>query len=116
MWWEECTGGVYIEVFAIFGKGHTSTLKNVNFSKLFPLKRINHVMNVRNPLKYQLNKANTERYKKSTIPHLQGLLNKEYLKRRDELNDLQTFKQGYKVKNNCRFCSQILFEVPRSVP
>ena len=55
------------------------SLKDVNFSKLFPLKKINHVMNVRNPLKYQLNKANTERYKKSTIPYLQGLLNKECL-------------------------------------
>ena len=87
---------MYIEVFAIFGKGHTSTLKNVNFSKLFPLKRINHVMNVRNPLKYQINKANTERYRRSTIPYLQGLLNKEYLKRRAELNDLQTFKHVVK--------------------
>ena len=79
-----------------------NSLKNVNFSKLFPLKRINHVMNVRNPLKYQINKANTERYRRSTIPYLQGLLNKEYLKRRAELNDLQTFKHVVKRTHNSR--------------
>ena len=73
-----------------------NSLKDVNFSKLFPLKKTNHVMNVRNPLKYQLNKANTERYKKSTIPYLQGLLNKEVLKRRAEFNDMQTFKHVVK--------------------
>ena len=57
-------------------------------------------MNVRNPLKYQLNKANTERYKKSTIPYLQGLLNKECLKRRAEFNDILTFKHVVKRRKN----------------
>ena len=51
-----------------------NSLKEANLSKLFPLKKINHVMSVRNPLKYQINKANTKRYKKSSIPYLQGLL------------------------------------------
>jgi len=54
-----------------------NSLKNANFSKLFPLKNVDHVMSVRNPLKYYINKANTERYKKSTITYLQRLLNKE---------------------------------------
>ena len=54
-----------------------NSLKNANFSKLFPLKKVGHVMSVRNPLKYYINKANTERYKKSTITYLQRLLNKE---------------------------------------
>ena len=67
-----------------------SSLKNANFSKLFPLKKMKHVMNVRNPMKYQLNKANTERYKKSTIPYLQRLLNKDNLKRKAEFYELQT--------------------------
>ena len=75
-------------------------LKNSNFSKLFPLKKINHVMSVRNPLKYYINKANTERYKKSTIPYLQGLLNKDYVKRKAELNDLLTFKHVVKRRKN----------------
>ena len=67
-----------------------SSLKNANFSKLFPLKKMKHVMNVRNPMKYQLNKANTERYRKSTIPYLQRLLNKDNLKRKAEFYELQT--------------------------
>ena len=75
-------------------------LKDSNFSKLFPLKKINHVMSVRNPLKYYINKANTERYKKSTIPYLQGLLNKDYVKRKAELNDLLTFKHVVKRRKN----------------
>ena len=73
-----------------------SSLKNANFSKLFPLKRINHVMSVRNPLKYKINKANTERYKKSSIPYLQGLLNKDYAKRKAEFNELLNFKHAVK--------------------
>ena len=73
-----------------------NSLKNANFSKLFPLKNVDHVMSVRNPLKYQMNKANTERYKKLTIPYLQGFLNKDYVIRKAEFNDLLTFKHAVK--------------------
>ena len=73
-----------------------NSLKNANFSKLFPLKKFDHVMSVRNPLKYQINKANTERYKKSSIPYLQGLLNKDYAERKAEFNNLLTFKHVMK--------------------
>ena len=38
-------------------------------------------MKVRNPQKYQINKANTERYKCSSIPFMQRLLNDEDRKR-----------------------------------
>ena len=65
-------------------------LKNENFSKLFPLKRKNHEMNVRNPDMYIVKSANTERYKKSTIPFLQRHLNLENIKRKDELKKLQS--------------------------
>ena len=68
-----------------------NSLKNENFSKLFPLKRVKHVMSVRNPLKYHINKANTERYRRSAVPFLQRLLNKENLKRKADFKDLQTF-------------------------
>ena len=68
-----------------------NSLRNANFSKLFPLKKINHVMSVRNPLKYHINKANTERYKRSTIPYLQRLLNKDSQKRKSEFIQMQTF-------------------------
>ena len=63
-------------------------LNNQNFSKLFPLNSQKHVMKVRNPLKYRVNKANTERYKCSSIPYMQRLLNDENKKRKKDLNDL----------------------------
>ena len=47
-------------------------------------------MSVRNPLKYQINKANTERYKNSAIPYLQRLLNREHLKRKADFKELET--------------------------
>ena len=53
---------------------------------------------MRNPMKYQLNKANTERYRKSTIPYLQRLLNKENLKRKAEVYELQTFNNVQRKK------------------
>ena len=64
-------------------------LKNENFSKLFPLKKINHAMNVRNPDKYVVKRANTERFKRSTIPYLQRQLNLENRERKMELKKLQ---------------------------
>ena len=67
-----------------------NSLKNANFSKLFPLKDMKHVMNVRNPLKYHINKTNTERYRRSAVPYLQRQLNKEYSKRKADFKDLQT--------------------------
>ena len=74
-----------------------NSLKNANFSKLFPLTKANHVMNVRNPFKYHVNKANTERYRRSTIPYLQRQLNRDVLKRKCEFKDLQTFNEAKKV-------------------
>ena len=65
-----------------------SCLKNENFSKLFPLRKIKHAMNVRKPGKYVVANANTERYKRSTIPYLQRLLNVENQNRKTELNKL----------------------------
>ena len=60
-------------------------------------------MNVRNSIKYHVNKANTERYRRSTIPYLQRQLNSDVFKRKLELKDLQTFnetKRKRTVKNN----------------
>ena len=45
-------------------------LKNENFSTLFPLNNHKHEMAVRNPLRYQIKKANTVRLKVSTIPYI----------------------------------------------
>ena len=65
-------------------------LKNENFSKLFPLKKMKHEMNVRNPDKYVVKKANTERYKRSTVPFLQRQLNADNNNRKAELKKLQS--------------------------
>ena len=63
-------------------------LKNENYSKLFPLNNPRHGMRVRDPLKYKINKANTERYKRSSIIYLQRLLNENNKKRKKEMNDI----------------------------
>ena len=47
-------------------------------------------MNVRNPDKYIVKSANTERYKRSTVPFLQRQLNSENNKRKTELKWLQS--------------------------
>ena len=63
-------------------------LKNGNFSKLFPLNNQRHGMKVRNPLKYKITKANTERYRTSSIPYMQRLLNDDHKKRKRDMSDL----------------------------
>ena len=45
-------------------------------------------MTVRNPLKYKVKKANTERLKVSTIPYMQRVLNDNYRKRKWEMKNL----------------------------
>ena len=45
-------------------------------------------MRVRDPLKYQIKKANTERFKGSSIIYMQRSLNEDLKKRRTEMNDL----------------------------
>ncbi len=47
-----------------------------------------HVMNIRNPAKYVVKKTNTERYRKSTVPYLQRLLNEDNFKQRKDLKSL----------------------------
>ena len=47
----------------------TNCLKSENFSKLFSLNNQKHGMTVRNPLKYKVKKANTERFKVSSLNH-----------------------------------------------
>ena len=79
-----------------------NSLKNANFLKLFPLKKANHLMDARNPIKYHVSKANTERYRRTTIPYLQRQLNSDVLKRKLELKDLQTFNatKRKRTRNN----------------
>ena len=48
-----------------------------NFKHLFPLYRNEHEMKTRHSPKYEQAKTYSNRYKMSTIPHLQRMLNKE---------------------------------------
>ena len=50
--------------------------------ELFPLKKKHHSMQTRKDEKYEVVSANTERYKNSTVPYLQRLLNKENIMKR----------------------------------
>ena len=52
-------------------------LKNEKMKQIFPLGNKKHSMNTRLKEKFKVNKANTERYRKSAIPYMQNLLNTE---------------------------------------
>ena len=66
------------------------SLENDNFSKLFPLRDINHGMRVRKSEKFHVNNSKTNRYKNSAKPYLQRLLNKENLDKRQSFKRLVT--------------------------
>ena len=57
-------------------------LKDPHFSKLFPLRRVEHGMVARNKEKYVVNKSTTSRYKYSAVPSLQRLLNRESIEKK----------------------------------
>ena len=63
-------------------------LKDPQFSKLFPLRRVKHGMVARNSEKYHVNNSNTSRYKASAVPSLQRLLNKDIQEKRLSLKGL----------------------------
>ena len=63
-------------------------LKNHNFSKLFPLRKLNHGMSKRRGERYHVNISKTKRCKDSAVPYLQGLLNKDDLEKKESLKSL----------------------------
>ena len=80
-------------------------LKNENYSKLFPLNNQKHDMTVRNPLKYKIKKANTERLRVSTIPYMQRVLNDDFKKRKKDmfgLNNEFNKSKTRKLQNNSK--------------
>ena len=64
------------------------SLKLDIFSKFFPQNKAKHLMTKRNPEKYVVNSAKTERYRRSAVPFLQRLLNEDYTKQRKDLKVL----------------------------
>ena len=63
-------------------------LKSVQFRKLFPVKKQIHKMKTRNPKKFVVNNACTERYSKSSVPAMQRLLNENDKKFNDMISSL----------------------------
>ena len=57
-----------------FGK---TSIENRKLHTLFPLRKTEHNMLLRNPNIYRVTKANTQRFYNSSILHIQRLLNKE---------------------------------------
>ena len=53
---------------------------------------------MRNPLKYKVKKANTERLKVSTIPYMQRVLNDDFKKRKKEMFDLNNELNKSKIR------------------
>ena len=53
----------------------TKCTKNEKLKHMFPLKAKRHSMKLRKPEKFKVYKANTERYIRSAIIHMQKLLN-----------------------------------------
>ena len=60
------------ELIAKFAK---SSIDNKKLDKLFILKKPNQHMTMRKPEKYRVTKTNTERFRNSSIPFMQRLLN-----------------------------------------
>ena len=77
-------------------------LNNANYSKVFPLNKLNHGMSLRNPMKYAVKKANTERLKRSSIPYKQNLLNLDNRKRKMRLDDLDNQLNQTKKENSLK--------------
>ena len=53
-------------------------LKKSKTKSMFPVREKNHNMNIRTEEHFQVDFANTERLKKSAIPSMQRILNKDY--------------------------------------
>ena len=60
-----------------------------NFKHLFPLYKKQHDMMTRSSLKYEVCKTSSKRYKVSTIPHLQRLMNKQAQLKKMEFRKLR---------------------------
>ena len=61
-----------IDLIAKFAK---SSIDNKKLDKFFILRKSNHLMPLRKPEKYRVTKTNTERFRSSSIPFMQRLLN-----------------------------------------
>ena len=77
-----------------------NSLKNDNFSKLFPLRRAKHVMESRKSEKYLVNPSKNCRYADSAVPFLQRMLNKDEVEKRKNLKRLLDLESSLKTSGN----------------
>ena len=61
-----------IQLMTKFAK---SSIENRKLDKYFILRKSDHPMDLRKPEKYKVTRTNTERFKNSSIPYMQKLLN-----------------------------------------
>ena len=61
---------------------------------MFPLRIKDHPMEIREEEKFVVHRANTERLKKSAIPYMQRLLNKNEAAKTVEENDTKIRRPG----------------------
>ena len=61
-------------------------IQNDKVRSMFPRNKKKHKMKTRSPNVFQILKAKTKRYKKSAIPHMVSLLNKDALKNKKMMN------------------------------
>ena len=70
------------------------SVRQEHFSSLFPLAKNVHLMTKRNPERYVVRTANTQRMKTSAVPFLQRLLNDDICKQRKDLSSLLQVNNG----------------------
>ena len=74
-----------------------NSLKLKQFSNLFPVNENAHIMVKRNGNRYVTKKHLTERYKMSTVPYLQRLLNEDF---KEKKKNFQKIIRSVPVDNN----------------
>ena len=74
------------------------SVRQGNFSSLFPLSENAHLMTTRNPERYVVKTANTERMRRSAVPFLQRLLNEDIYKQKKDLSILLRVNNGILCK------------------
>ena len=70
------------------------SVKHENFLNFFPKQSGIHTMRTRNPKSFIVNKAHTERYKRSAVPFFQRLLNQDHMKQKKIFSTLLQVNNG----------------------
>ena len=75
-----------------------NSLKNDNLFKLFPLRRVKHVMESGMREKFLVNPSKTRRYKDSAVAFLQRMLDKDDVEKRKNLKSSLSSGKGQSLE------------------